>query len=385
MVFRPFTRRAAAPGSRPARTTRFRPHIESLEGRDLPSSMAPSIIVVHKGESIQAAVAAAPTTGATILIQPGTYHEAITVTKPNIALVGVPGQGGVVIEPPKGGADDGICVMGSGNNFVLSGVTVRDFADNGVMLSGVTSFHISQVTTINNHEYGLYPVHTQTGLIEFCSASGSHDSGFYVGQSSDVTIRYCTAHDNVNGFEVENSTDVKVSGNLAYGNTVGIFADLLPALPALGITVGTQADNTIEGNIVLANNRANDADPTDIAAAEQSGVGILLVGGTATTVKHNLVFGNNLGGIVLLSGLDLETLGALPAGSYAATGVDPTPESTLIEYNVVLNNGRHPADPTFPHADLIASQDALLPPDGHDPQNHWVGNLFGTSEPGTLP
>ena len=44
-------------------------------------------IVVHKGQSIQAAVDKAKD-GMTILIEPGTYEEAITVSKPGIKLVG---------------------------------------------------------------------------------------------------------------------------------------------------------------------------------------------------------------------------------------------------------------------------------------------------------
>jgi parallel beta-helix repeat protein len=369
---------------RAARQSTWSPRVEPLEMRNLPSGSTPTPIVVQPGELIQAAINSAPATGATILIQPGTYQEAITVTKPNIQLVGLPGKGGVVIAPPAGGADDGICVMGNGNNFVLTSVTVRDFSANGVMLIGVSNFRLSNVKAVDNDEYGLYPVQTQTGVMQFCVASGSHDSGIYVGQSSKVTIRYCAVTNNVNGIEVENSTDVTAKGNVAWANTVGIFVDLLPPLAELGITVATQKGNTITGNIVVANNRANNADPTDIASAEESGVGILVVGGTSTTVSLNFVAGNNVGGIVLLSGLDLETLGALPAGTYVSAGVDPTPENTSIQYNVVIHNGLHPTNANLPHADLIASQNALAPPDGHNPQDHWVGNVYLTSSPTLL-
>jgi parallel beta-helix repeat protein len=353
----------------------FRPAVESLEGRDLPS-FAPIIVHPGPGDPLQAAInKAAP--GSAILIEPGTYPEAITVDKSNIKLIGLPG--GVVIENPKPGANaDGIAVTPNGGGFVLRNVTVRDFDENGVLLTGVNGFWLSNVTAVNNHDYGLFPVLSAHGVIEFSSASGSHDTGIYVGQSSDVTLRYNAAHDNVNGFEVENSTGVRVYGNLAYGNTVGIFVDLLP--PVDGITVTTASHNTVEANLVLNNNRANDASPTDLAAAEQSGVGILLVGGDHTTVRDNFVTGNNVGGIVLLSGLDLEALGALPPGSYKGAGLDPNPEHTSIRNNIVLGNGLHPADPTQPHADLIASPDALM---GSD--NHWKGNVFRTSFPGELP
>jgi parallel beta-helix repeat protein len=351
--------------------------VESLEGRDLPSG-GPILVHPGPGDPLQTAITqAAP--GSTILIEPGTYHEAVTVDKANIKLIGLPGHGGVVIENPQAGSNaDGISVTPNGAGFVLSNVTVRDFDEDGVLLTGVSGFHISDVTAVNNHDYGLFPVLSAHGVIESSSASGSHDTGIYVGESTDVTLRYNTAHDNVNGFEIENSTGVQAYGNLAYGNTVGIFVDLLP--PVDGITVTTSSHNTVEGNLVLGNNRANDADPTDLAAAVQSGVGILLVGGDHTVVRDNLVTGNNVGGIVLLSGLDLEALGALPPGSYAAAGIDPNPQHASIRNNIVLGNGLHPSDPSLPHADLIASPDALM---GSD--NHWKGNIFQTNFPAELP
>jgi parallel beta-helix repeat protein len=354
-----------------------RPAVESLEGRNLPSS-GPIIVHPGPGDPLQTAITgAAP--GSTILIEPGTYPEAVTVDKANIKLIGLPGSGGAVIENPKAGSNaNGISVTPRGSGFSLSNVTVRDFDENGVLLTGVDGFRISGVTAVNNRDYGLFPALSAHGVIEFSSASGSHDTGIYVGQSSNVTLRYNAAHDNVNGFEVENSTGVQVYANLAYGNTVGIFVDLLP--PVDGITVTTSSHNTVEGNLVLANNRANDASFTDLAAAEASGVGILLVGGDHTTVRDNVVTGNNVGGIVLLSGLDLEALGALPPGSYNGAGIDPNPAHTLIKDNIVLGNGRHPTDPTLPHADLIASPTALM---GSD--NHWQGNISQTSFPDKLP
>jgi parallel beta-helix repeat protein len=374
MLFFRFTR----PRNRPAA---FRPRVESLPARDLPSLVSDPP-VIPAGGSIQAAIDAAPA-GATILIQPGTYREAVTVDKPGLHLIGRFGKGAVVIENPKPGtADNGITVTANGAGFTLANVTVRDFGANGVFLAGVNGFRLTRVRAVNNHDYGLFPALSQHGVIAFSSASGSHDTGIYVGQSADVSVRSCTAHDNVNGFEVENSTGVRLTGNLAFHNTVGIFEDLLP--PVEDITVTTASHDTFAGNVVRGNNRPNDADPSDLAHAEQSGVGILLVGGDHMTVANNHVTGNNFGGIVLLSGTDLETLlGALPPGTYAAAHVDPTPEHTSIRDNDVVHNGLRPADPTLPHADLIASPSALAP--GHDPHNHWAGNTFITSFPSPLP
>src|SRR5690242_12564235 len=80
------------------------------------SANAKADIVVHNGESIQAAVnAAAP--GMLIQILPGTYKESITVAKAGIKLVGVSENGtGVVIENP-GNEVYGINVTDAGDGF----------------------------------------------------------------------------------------------------------------------------------------------------------------------------------------------------------------------------------------------------------------------------
>ena len=348
-----------------------RPSLEILEGRALPSTT----VLLHPGDSIQHAVDAAKA-GTTILLAPGTYKQTVTVDKANLKLVGLPGKGGVVLQNP-GGQGVGVTVTADGGGFELDNVTVRGFDADGVLLEGVDGFRLEGVRAVDNHDYGLFPVLSAHGVIEGCAASGSNDTGIYVGQSSAVTVRDCVAHDNVNGIEVENCTGVTVKDSVVYGNTVGIFVDLLPAVVP-GISVTTSSQDLVADNLVVANNRANTADPSDIAAAESPGVGILVVGGDHMTVKGNLVLGNDSGGIVVLSGLDLIALGALPAGAY--DGLDPNPEHTTVQGNIALGNGLHPADPSQPHADLIASPNALL---GSD--NHWIGNVFATSFPPALP
>src|SRR3954466_3667262 len=139
-------------------------------------------IVVHNGESIQAAINVA-SPGMLIQIQPGTYKESITVAKAGIKLVGASENGaGVIIKNP-GNEVNGINVTAAGDGFMLQNVTVRDFNQNGVRLDGVDNFTISHVTAVNNGEFGFFAVHSSHGVIEHCSASGHSDTGIHTGES----------------------------------------------------------------------------------------------------------------------------------------------------------------------------------------------------------
>ena len=173
-------------------------------------------IVVHKGGSIQAAVDAAMP-GGIILIEGGTYNEAITVSKPGIKLIGLScfAFEKVIIQNP-GDEDNGITVTDEGDGFVLKNVTVQNFEENGVYLTHVDNFLLSHVITINNGEYGLFPLFCKNGIVEYCSATGHTDTGIYIGQSESVAVQYNEAYGNVNGLEIENCSNVAVLKNHSY-------------------------------------------------------------------------------------------------------------------------------------------------------------------------
>jgi parallel beta-helix repeat protein len=378
---------SARPATRASeKRSTFRPCVKLLESRDLLSAMsvaAMPILQVRQGDAhakyqtIQSAVdVAAP--GSKIEIFSGTYKEAVTVSTPGLILTGAPGAR-VVIQNPKA-LENGITVQGLGGKtlqgFTLANVTVRDFTNNGVFLSGVDHFVIEHVTAQNNGEYGLFPVLSSNGRIVGSTASGSNDTGIYVGQSNHVLVTGNVAYNNVNGIEIENSVNVTASYNTVFNNTVGILEDLLPGFP---LPFEVSANNVIQNNVVFANNRPNTAAPTDIAALEMPGTGIAIVGGEHTVVQHNLVVGNAFAGIAVLSGNDFLAL-APPGTPTYPDSVDPNPNDTLILGNTVVGNGfvSISVPPGFPHpADLVWT--------GSGMNNHWKHNVFFTSSPSHLP
>jgi parallel beta-helix repeat protein len=344
----------------------IRPSIEPLEIRQLLSAgMHHPVITVPVGGSIQAAVNAARP-GSAIQIAPGTYREAVTVAKPNLTLLGL---GDVVLLNP-GSADDGIDVTVGGRGFVLRNITVQGFADNGVSLTGVRNFRISGVTVRNNGEYGIFPVFSAHGVIDHCTASGQRDTGIYVGQSRDVTIQQSTTFANVNGIEIENSTQVRALGNETFDNTAGVLVDLLP-----GLQRRTARDNVVQDNAVHDNNRPNFGVPGDIESMVLAGTGILVLGTVGTLVTGNRINGNHFVGIGLASTLLLAQGTGIPAGELV--GLQPNPRGTRIRGNRVTGNGGMSPDPSLPSGDLLWDQS------GRD--NCWSGNRFNSALPPTLP
>jgi hypothetical protein len=151
--------------------------------------------------------------------------------------------------------------------------------------------------------------------------------------------------------------------------------DLLPGFP---LAFEVSSHNLVTNNLVFNNNRHNTAQPGDIASVEPPGVGIAVVGGDHNVIQANLVLGNAFVGIVLLSGNDLLALAPPGTPAYPA-GVDPNPNDTLVQFNVVLGNGFITSVPLgFPQpADLVWT--------GTGTGNHWKHNIFQTSTPSHLP
>ena len=135
---------------------------------------AAGAVVVHPGQSIQAAVdAAAP--GTTIIVQRGTYAENVEITTDGIKLLG----NGATLVPPAnpapnfcgmgGPAVDGVCAHGDIefpdnappivhdplSNVTISGFTVKGFESTGVIFLGAENPVVTNVRAIGNGEYGI--------------------------------------------------------------------------------------------------------------------------------------------------------------------------------------------------------------------------------------
>jgi parallel beta-helix repeat protein len=268
--------------------------------------------------------------------------------------------------------------------LTVSGITIKDFTNNGLFTRNVDGFAIVDVHSVGNKNYGIFPVSSKNGIITRSSAVGADDSGIWVETSEKVKVTRNLVEDNVNGFEISNSDDVLLAYNEIRGNTVGVANLFLPDIFA----VRPDARRiTIRDNYIHDNNRPNTAREGAILSTVPPGTGILHVGVDDSLIAGNLVENNDFVGIVLVDYCLVVQGGPFDCNR----DPDVTPgfvadhEATnnRVVDNIVRNNGTNP-DPATPFG-FAASDLGLLT--GGDHGNCYAGNQFGTffSLIGTLP
>jgi parallel beta-helix repeat protein len=297
------------------------------------TTAAASGLVVHPGESIQAAVDAAQP-GDTVTVLPGTYHEAVCVTTDGIDLRG---HGAVILPPtalpatPCAVIPAGIFLLGQVDfaagvvsdpisDARVSGFRVEGFEASGILMLGGRDVDIVGNTAVSNEEYGIARFFSTGGTLRSNRVTGSLEAGLYLGDSpnADATIQGNTSWNNgLFGIFVRDSSHGSVIGNLSTGNCVGIvvFASHGPA-----------EHWTITGNRAIDNTNAcggGDELPA-------SGMGIALAGAGHTTVSGNVVTGNHPTGPTPFAG------GIVVASTAAFGGRDP--RADVITANVAHDN-----------------------------------------------
>lgn len=240
--------------------------------------------------SIQSAVDAA-SPGDLVLVDRGVYREEVLVTTPSLVIRGVD-RNEVVI--------DGEFVRGNGVIVLADGVavenlTARNALLNGFFWTGVKGYRGSYLTAYDNGDYGVYAFDSSDGLFEYSMASGSPDSGFYVGQCDPcrMVIRHVVAENNALGYSGTNSGgELYIVSSIWRNNLAGIAPNTLDSelLPP-------ERESTIVANLVVGNSNA-DA-PTRPLEYPSLGNGIILSGGVRNRVERNLVVGHASHGILV--------------------------------------------------------------------------------------
>lgn len=276
--------------------------------------------------------------GGLILIAPGTYEETVTISTPDVTIRGVDRNQTVI----DGGGVRPYGIVAIADGVRVENLTVTGATFYGVLFTGLHDesgpsaptatgyepwdpstfpplqrFLVDHVTAYNNGLYGIYAFNAQNGVIRDSYASGSADSGFYVGQCVEcgILVTSNVAERNAVGFENANASDsVVVAGNRFSGNRIG-----MTLLSSYQEAFTPQRGNAIVGNL-LTDNVATDS-PSQAEGAFATGAG--LSGAQANLFARNRISGNPRAGVILNNTEDIASTGnRFDDNLFEANGVD---------------------------------------------------------------
>lgn len=291
----------------------------------LPLVASPAIgdvVTVSPGQSIQAAIDAAPA-GSTINVSPGVYNENLVLTKDGITLQGA-GPGSTLLRPPSSprntpcdplegmGMSSGICMLGDVNFSTgevsrrvrqtrVTGFDIQSFSSYGILIIAAEATTIDGNVSSNNGAYGVFAI-VSTG-IQFLSntTNGNVQAGLYIGSSPQAraVVSGNTSTGNLgDGILLGISNFGTVTNNNFSGNCAGIRVVGGP---------GVGANWSFRGNQLNANNRA---------CGGRSGVGIVVLGGSNILIQGNTANGNVASGpSAVRGGIVVVRRGATPSSN----------------------------------------------------------------------
>ncbi|MCD7101122.1 right-handed parallel beta-helix repeat-containing protein [Pseudoclavibacter sp. 13-3] len=262
--------------------------------------------------------------GGTIVLGAGTYRDSMTIRTRDVTVRGsdrnetiIDGEG----QRPLGivGIADGVRV----ENLTVTGATLYGVLvtgthdENSADVTGISGyeqfdpekfpavqrFSIDHVTAYNNGLYGIYAFNAKNGAIRDSYASGSADSGFYVGQCQQCNIAVTgnVAERNAVGFENANASDsLVITGNRFTDNRVG-----MTLLSNYQEAFTPQHGNVVAGNVISDNQTSQSPSQADGGF----GTGIGISGGQDNTITANRIENNARSAVIFASTEDLPSTG----------------------------------------------------------------------------
>jgi len=258
---------------------------------------------------------------------------------------------------------EGLLVNAS--DFTIEDLAIEDTAGDGLKINDGSNVVIRRVRTEwtngpdeDNGAYGIYPVQIENVLLEECVAIAASDEGIYVGQSRNVIVRNNRAEYNVAGFEIENTINADVYGNIATNNTGGILVFNMPDLPQEGHST------RVYQNQITSNNTDNfGAEGTPVASVP-AGSGIVINSNDKVEIFDNDIADNDTANIIISSYYSTGYQGTRETVEH----YDPYPETIYIYDNRFSGGGESPDG-----IELKALKVALFGLNGSFPDVLWDG------------
>lgn len=243
-------------------------------------------------ETIQEAVDAA-SPGDLILIEPGTYEEAVNVTTDDLTIRGLD-RNEVVLEGSFE-LENGVRIL-EADGVAVENMTLQNYTRNGVFWTGSDGYRGSYLTAIRNGDYGIYAFGSVNGTLEHSYGSGSPDAGFYIGQCypCNAVIDDVVSEYNGLGYSGTNSGgELYIVNSVFRENRAGI-------VPNSGSYEGCapERETTVVGNLVHDNSNYETA--AIDAAVLGGGNGILVTGGVDNVIERNQVTRHDIAGIAIV-------------------------------------------------------------------------------------
>ena len=301
-------------------------------GAPAPTTPASGRVIDVPGDAktIQAGVDRARP-GDLVLIGPGVYREAVVVATDGVVLRGVDRNRTILDGEFK--RENGVKVVGA-DGVAVENLTARNYTYNGLYWTGARGYRASYVTAYRNGDYGLFAFDSQWGTFEHSYASGSPDSGFYIGQCNPchAVIDDVVAEYNQLGYSGTNASgDLHIVQSVWRSNRAGIVPNSLDS-----------EDLAPQGQAVIAANRVEGSGTTSGRAAGADGgfdvvfgAGIVVIGGSGNLIGSNRVEGSATIGIVVAPNPGLLGNSAYPASGNQVVG-NTVNGSDLVDLAVVL-------------------------------------------------
>ncbi|WP_245180773.1 right-handed parallel beta-helix repeat-containing protein [Haloarcula amylovorans] len=226
--------------------------------------------------------------GDLVLVAPGTYYEAVTVSTPDVTVRGRD-RNAVVLD---GEFERGNAIEVGADGVALENLTARYYRGTAFYWTNVDGFRGSFLTAYNNGYYGIYAYNARDGRFEHSYASGHPDAGFYLGRNRpyDAVVTDVVAEHNAIGYSgTSTGGPLTVSDSVWRHNKVGIFPNTLDRADP------PQSGSCIVDNEVYAN---NNPDAPALPSYPLLGMGILLWGGSENVIAENHVREHDRFGIV---------------------------------------------------------------------------------------